>query len=1081
MKQTGRNILLFLLLIGIISCSIKKNTFTSRTYHNVTAHYNVYFNGKESYKAGNIRIAQAIPDDYTHPLPIFKNSLPEAAKIAASDMDFAIAKCQKLIALHSITKSPERKPNNSEYYKKFASKGEYNEWVDKAYVLMGMANYCKHDYRLAIENFNYVVRKFSDRPSRFDALLGMARSYIETGDYPPALEIFAALARDASFPKSLVPTFNLVQAQYQLKINEPKGAIPFLQTALSMPLSRAEKLRASYILAQLLTLTKQPEEALKQYQKVLKMHPPYQMTFNARISRMELIGAENKVIEKQLAKMLKAAKNKEYRDRIYYTMANIAVREGRIKEGIEDLKNSVRYSVSNKQQRAISSLDVARIFYEQNEYLQSACYYDSAVAVIDVNYPGYAEILTRSATLNKLAKSLHTIQREDSLQQLALMSEKDRNTLIDLKIKALQKEEAKKLADANADQQNQNYFRSEQFRQQGTPTSDNQNLWYFYNPLTIGIGKSDFQKIWGKRALEDNWRRKNKLSNLDVAAEQAVDSAAQTAIPNAKKKVSDPKTAAYYLQDIPLTDSLMSESIEQVKSAMFNAAHLYRTELNDSPRAIAMLKDLNLRFKGCLYELPAYFELYQLYKEGGDVANSEAYKEKITLEYPNSKYAKYLNNPNYFVELKKKNTSVEVEYATSLKQFFAFDFPSAASSALQIIPHLPDSMLLPKVKFIAIVAKGASQERKEFASNLEQYIKDFPKTPTADIAIQIKTLIASNALADYKQLLAKGYIKEQLANDELKNKTNTTGDEFGGKYSYDQNLFHYYVIAFPKDSKVEVNRLIYDIANYNLDYYTSSDFDIEALSLDDKTQLVVVRNFPDKEEGQIYFKSIIRKRAVFASLKGLEYVNFMISSSNYRVVTNDKDYHSYLPFFIKNYSTYINSDVPKEILPNPEDLLAKIRKEDDPTNNGKFVVVQSAQVKDTVATIVPEPKAIYQGLYREKAGDSYCFALVFLKKQLEDAKLIQAVKLFNQTNYGAPSIQVSSEVLDANRGLLVVQGLGKRSVAEAYFKRWSTNQAMQDLLKGSNFRTMLISVDNLSIFRKEKNVLSYMEFYNQLK
>ncbi len=1081
MKQTGRNILLFSLVIGIISCSIKKNTFTSRTYHNVTAHYNVYFNGNESYKAGNLRIAQTIHDDYTHTLPVFKNSMPEAAKIATSDMDLAIAKCMKLIALHSITKSPQRKPNNSEYYKKFASKGEYNEWVDKAYVLMGMANFCKHDYRLAIENFNYVVRKFSDRPSRFDALLGMARSYIETGDYPPALEIFAALARDASFPKTLLPTFNLIQAQYKLKINEPLAAIPFLQTALTMHLPRAEKLRATYILAQLFALTKQTEEASKQYKKVLKMHPPYAMTFNARISRMELIGTDDKKIEQELAKMLKAANNIDYRDRIYYAMATIALKDGRKKEGITDLKNSVRYSISNKQQRAISSLDVARLFYEQNEYLQSACYYDTAVAIIDANYPGYTEIISRSTTLNKLAKSLNTIQREDSLQKIALMPEKDRNALIDLKIKTLQKEEALKLAQEKAEQQSQSYFRTRQYRQQGTPTSDNQNLWYFYNPLTIGIGKSDFQKIWGKRALEDNWRRKNKLSNLDVAAEQAADSIAQAATPNAKKKVSDPKKAAYYLQDIPLTDSLMNISIEQVKSAMFNAAHLYRTELNDFPRAIAMLKDLNARFKGSVCELPAYFELYQLFKEGGDIASSQAYKEKITLEYPNSKYAKYLNNPNYLVELKEKNASIEVQYASTLKKFLAFDFQSAATTALQIIPQLPDSALLSKVKFIGVVAKGASQERKEFVGNLEQYIKDFPKKPTTDIAIQIKTLIATNALADYKQLLAKGYVKEQLANDELKSKTNTTGDEFGGKYSYDQNLFHYYVIAFPKDSKVEVNRLIYDIANYNLDYYTSSDFDIEALSLDDKTQMVVVRNFPDKEEGQIYFKSIIRKRGVFASLKGLEYVNFMISSTNYRVLTNDKDYHPYLPFFIKNYSSYISSEVPKEILPNPEDLLAKIRKEDDPTNNGKFVVVQPIQLKDTVSKIVPQPKAIYQGLYLEKSSDSYCFALIFLKKQLEDTKLVQAIKVFNQSNYGAPSILAAAEELDANRGLLIVRGLGSRSAAEAYFKRWNSNQTMQEILKGTSFRTMLISLDNLSIFRKEKNVLSYMEFYNQLK
>ena len=207
--------------------------------------------------------------------------------MATSEMDLVITKCNKLILLHSITKSPQRKPNNSDQYKKFASKGEYNAWVDNSYILMGRASYYKHDYHRAIENFNYVIRKFADKPTRYDAFLGTARCFLETGDYAQMLEIFNALSRDAGFPKRLIQEFNLVQAQYYLKNSEPDLAIPFLKIALSYSLPRADKLRLNYILAQLLVLTNQPQEASKQYLHILKMRPPYQMAFNARISRME--------------------------------------------------------------------------------------------------------------------------------------------------------------------------------------------------------------------------------------------------------------------------------------------------------------------------------------------------------------------------------------------------------------------------------------------------------------------------------------------------------------------------------------------------------------------------------------------------------------------------------------------------------------------------------------------------------------------------------------------------------------------------------------------------------------------------
>ena len=1065
-----------------MGCSTKKNTPASRAYHNLSAHYNVYFNAKESLKAGLIRINQAIPDDYTHTLPIFKSTLPEAGKVATSEMDLVITKCNKLISLHSITRSPSRKPNNSEQYKKFASKGEYNNWVDESYILMGMASYYKHDYHRAIENFNYVIRKFSDQPTRFDAFLGMARSYIETGDYPMVLEIFNSLSRDAAFPKRLIQEFNLVQAHYYLKNNEPDLAIPFLKIALSSSLPRADKLRLNYVLAQLLTLTNQPQEASTQYLHILKMHPPYQMAFNARISRMEILGGENKEIEHQLEKMLKDEINLEYRDRIYYAKANIAMKEGRKKDAILNLKSSVQYSTADPKQRAISSLDVARILFEENEYLQSACYYDTAVAVIDVNYPGYPEIMVRASALRRLANNLNTVHREDSLQKLALLPEKDRNALINKIITDLQKETARKLAEENAEKSNQNYFRSQQFRQQQVSAStNNQNLWYFYNPMTVGIGKSDFQRVWGKRVLEDNWRRKNKLSTLEAEAEQLADSVTSSPTAELKRKITDPKTPAYYLQDIPLTDSLMQVSHESIKAALFSAGRIYRTEFNDFARSIEILLELNRRYKGSIYELPAYFELYQLYQAISDAPNTEVIRQKIIQEYPESKYAKYLLNPNYFAELEEQKGAVEKKYGETLRLFKAYDFAKAGEEATATLALNPDSTLLSKVKFIEVVAKGASQEHTAFTASLDQYIKAFPKRPTTPIAIHIKELIAANTLTDYQQLLAKGYIKEELVNEELKNGKDHSNDEFGGKYSYDQNLFHYYVIAFSKDANVDISRLIYDIANYNLDYYTTTDFDIEPVNLDSKTQLVLVRSFPDKEEGLIYFRSIIRKRPVFQALKGLEYVNFIASSTNYRTVIAEKDYISYLPFFIKNYSTYISSNIPVDQLPNPQELLAKVRKEEETVTKGKFVLVQPEQSKDTAKQVSTAAVPAYAGPYSQKQSSAYCYSFIFLKKQTDETRLVNAFQTFNQTNFGSPTIKVTVESLDEKRGILIVSGLGDKKSAQAYLQRSTSDPALNGSLKGINFRSLIISTENLKIFRTEKNVLQYMEFYNQLK
>ena len=1088
MKQAGRNRLVLLLLAGILwGCSTKKNTLISRTYHDVNARYNVFFNAKESFKSGIQRIDQSIPEDFTRPLPIDKGTLPEAAKAATSEMEQAITKCFKLISLHSITKGPPRKSKDTERYKKFASKGEYNNWVDDSYLMMGKANYYTHDFHRAIENFNFVIRKFSNNSIRYDAYLWMARCYVETGDNKLALEIFSSLERDGGLPKRLKKDLSLAQAQYYLKDNQIDETIKHLRAALTSSLSRKEKLRVSYLLAQLLVLNNKLEEGSAQYLKVLKMHPPYQMSFNAKLSRIEIGGGDSKEIGQELQKLLDNIMNADYRDRIYFAKGEIAFREGRKSDAIADLKKSVLYSSQNPKQRALSSLNLARMLFEDNEYKQASCYYDSAVAVIDDNYPGYIEIMTRAAGLKKLAENLEIVSREDSLQRLALMTEQDRNKVINGIIAKLQQEEAKKSKEENAQATDRNYFRSQQFRPQISAAND-QNLWYFYNTLTIGIGKSEFQRIWGKRKLEDNWRRKNKLSVSEEDTTQIAGAEVEKKLVPVenKRKANDPKSAAFYMQDIPLTDSLRKVSNELIKGAMFNAGRIYRTDFNDFRRSSELFESLNTRFPGSIYELPAFFELYQLFKENSNVIRSDEFRTKIISGYPESKYAKYLINPKYFTELAEQNALISKRYEGVLQFFEAYDYSKAAAEATAVLAMKPDSNLIPKAKFIELVSKGASQDRGVFGNALDQYIKTSSSLPLKAIAVKIKDLITTNSLNDYQQLLAKGYIKEEIVNNELKDAKNKNSVDLKGKYSIEEDMFHYYVIAFSKEAKVDVNRLIYDLANYNLDYYTSTDFDIEAVNLDSKTQFVVVRSLPNKEESLIYFRSLIRKRNVFQALKGIEYVNFVTSSTNYRVIIAEKGYLDYLQFFTKSYSAYIGANVPVDELPSPEVLLSNVRKKEEPTEKGRFVLIpQTTENQDTAKQISPqavEPqKTEYKGSYLSKPGKDYNYALIFMKKSSDSDALVKAYEKFNQANFGAPSIKVSTESLDNNRSILVVSGLNDLRAANAYFQKAGSDPSLSALIKGNTFRSFIISNENLPIFLKEKNLLLYMEFFNQLK
>ena len=542
-----------------------------------------------------------------------------------------------------------------------------------------------------------------------------------------------------------------------------------------------------------------------------------------------------------------------------------------------------------------------------------------------------------------------------------------------------------------------------------------------------------------------------------------------------KKKIIDPKTVAFYLQDIPLSDSLMLVSNELIKSALFTAGKIYRNDFNDFKRSTAILDELIRRFPGSLYELPAMFDLYQQYTENKDFQKADTYKNKIINSYPSSKYARYLINPGYFKEQADHQAIVEQKYEEALRLFQSYNFTGAAQAATTTLAMNPDTLLRPKIKFIETVSKGANQERTIFAGELDQFIKDNPKTSVTNIALKIKELIKSNTLTDYQKLIAQGYVKEEIINKEVIQNQSKEGTN--GKYTGEEDMFHYFIIAFPKDAGVDVNRLIYDIANYNLDYYTSTDFDIEPINLDSKTQMVVIRSLPDKTEGMIYFRSIIRKRNVFQTLKGIGYVNFLASSSNYRIIIADKNYVDYLPFFTKNYSTYIGSNVPLEDLPNPEVLLSNARKKEETKEKGEYVVVQPSVLNDSISN-QHQNLAAYNGPYLLKPGKEFNMVYLYPKAKRDALLLVKSFETFNSVNFGSPAIKVDNASLDNDFGMLIVSGLKERAAANIYYSKAKTDATLIKYLSLKDSKSFLISNENLQVLKKEKKAEAYLEFIN---
>jgi tetratricopeptide (TPR) repeat protein len=1063
LKRTLLHIAGLLLLLPLIQgCSTKKNTFASRAYHNITAKYNVFFNAEESFKAGEVKIAENIEDDFTRLLPIYKESDPAVGNMVKSDMDNAIIKASKLIEIHSITEKPKRQRRRTRKYQEFASKEEFNPWIDDSYLLMGKAWYYQHNFMAAVDNLSYILRKYPDGDARHEAQVWLIRSYTELERFAEASEVIQAVQNDNEFPRKLERELAVATAYYYVKQQEFEEAIKFIDIALSKTPGKKEKARLQYIEAQLFEELDKPMLAAGAYKKVTRMNPDYRMAFNAKIKAAGMFSGEGDAekAKKELRKMLRDKKNVEFRDQIYYAMGNIFFAEGNRDVAVSNYRSSVASSYNNQFQRALSAVTLADIYFEVQDYRGAQAYYDSAMIIIDNTYPNYQKLSNQYKSLTNLVDNILTVEREDSLQRIAGMPVAEREAFI-AKLMTEEQERQRNMENLSMQgQREQGYYRSNRYRMGMGTTGAGGGGWYFYNPQTVAYGNVTFQQRWGQRNLEDNWRRSNKntvsMDEMDEMA-GAIDSS-QLVV-----RVEDPLQKEFYMQDLPLSDSLMAISHERIRDALYNEGKIYKSEFSNYKLSAEAFEELLKRYPNNIYELSAYFDLYDLYELMGDVQRSNHYKNIIISRFPDSKYAQYLVNPNFFVETEARNDSLNRIYEETFRSYRSGNYRNVISLANAVRSMQPDSLLIPKIDFMEMVAQGTQTDIHNFEVLLKNYIGRWPKAEPTPLATEILTLIQDSTLADYQKLVDLGYINEEIENEELLLANNAANDEFGGKFTYDEDLLHYFVIAYPRSANVDLNRLKFDIANYNIDHYTKIDFDIESETLNDQLNLVTVRSLGNKEEGVIYHRSVIRKAPVFQSLSDIDYVNFAVSSTNYRQILTEKSVADYLKFFVKNYSRYIKSDFESEELDfSPEELMARAREEEQMLRErGEFRVVDTGSSN---------------ALFSSNINSEQSFVLAVKDTRMSLRQVLTGFAQFNVSEFKGWNL--SSEIKQAgDYQLLVVQGIPSLNEAMSYFRKVVITRTLFDPLGQATYRNFLITDDNLLKLTEENKVDDYIEFF----
>jgi tetratricopeptide (TPR) repeat protein len=876
-KKLKRYIILITFTIFLSNCTTEKNTFVTRSYHNVTSKFNIIFNGRESFRKGKDYVAENFEDDYTDILPIFKYGDEDIASSISGNMDRTLDKGSKVITFHSIKVKPERKRGFvTQKEQEFYNKKEYNKWMDDNYLLMGKAHFYKMDYMLAMETFRFILSEFpNEEETNNTTYIWMARTHVQQKEFREAEDILEKLSNQVNLTKEQQGELLVTYADFYLKQDDYEKAIDYLQQSLDYIKYKDRKVRYTFILAQLNLRLENYVKASSLFDEVIKMNPPYEMTFNAKINRALAFEGGSDTgheIKEQLNNMLKDDKNIDYQDQIYYALGVIALKEGKREEAMDFLKKSANVSVSNDMQKAKSYLALAELYYEEPDYMNAQAYYDSTSQFIDPDFPNYQEVQARASSLGNLVTNLRIADREDSLQRIASMPESEQMAFIDRLIDQVREEE--QLA-REREQQRQNDMRFNQNQSQGFNNTAASGKWYFYNPSAKSLGQPEFRMKWGNRKLEDNWRRRNKSSNFEsLANEESMPTGATTG----EQQITDNKTREFYLQHLPITDSAMEISDKRIQESLYNAGMIYRDELHDQEKATETFEELINKYPASDMSLLVYYSLYQINMEEGNEVMANFYKEKIINTYPNSPFAKVLVNPDYAKELEAEQNRANLLYNEAYDLYNQGVYAEVINKANMVLEDYPKHELIPKVAYLKAVSKGKmSGEDAVLREEMKNFVLQYPGSEPVEYA---NTIINHIDQAKPEIFEAK---EEEIAKE---------------IYTYNPDTIHF--VVFVVGTQKQMNQLVFNLINYNLDNYQKQQLKTDVKMLEEPTQLISVNSFQSDSEALNYFNNAIASEDVFNDVNGNDVSNFIISAKNYETLLEDKSVSRYLTFF-KNY------------------------------------------------------------------------------------------------------------------------------------------------------------------------------------
>ncbi|MDR0294818.1 MAG: tetratricopeptide repeat protein, partial [Prevotellaceae bacterium] len=764
--------------------------------------------------------------------------------------------------------------------REFYNQREFNSVVDDAHLLSGKASVYLQKYDQAINVFDYILTEYPKASAIPETKIWLAIALTYETESDRVIKLLQEAGENDKLSKANKSNIHAAYANYYIKQDDFGQAINELNLAIKNEPKKANKIRYYFILANLCERTGRAEESAQYLQKIIRATNDYEQELSASLL---LAGAANnsnsQELKKNLHKMLKDPKNHDYADRIYFALAKVEKAVGNDTGAVRYLELTVQADSRNPRQAGLAYEMLGNYYYEQEFYPQAYDNLSQAAIVLGASYSRYEQIATRATSLKNLASNWQIVHREDSLQRIAKMSSAERDKFInDMIAQIIEKERQEAVAEQ---ERMMAAYRIE--RERYTTTGNTNNKWYFYNTNSVNAGQGAFLARWGKRRLEDNWRRKDKTTSSFLIAEETSQDTTTTQVPLSNK------SREYYLRDLPLTSEQMAASNNKLRPALFNLGEAYMNDVNLPNEAIHTFERLVEQFpNNNEFLVPTYYYLHNLYTNSGNQAKADRYKQLLVQQYPQSPVTQQLINPNYLTEQRVIQQRVDEIYSNALMAYNEGRYSEAIAITADINAQYPQNLIQPQIALLNAFCVAKTGSIGTYKQALTEVVGQYPSTEVALIAKELLTTLEENALKYDAPTSPVTTIEAST----LTASTITSGYAFSdGK--------HYFALLF--GNQENTGELIFIVETYNAEHFLEEDYEVSVNDLGNNYSILLVKGFESRQAATNYSAKLYNDR-VLNQFSPPNFRTLLITPENYSLLLLSKDVIGYIEFFNIQYN-----------------------------------------------------------------------------------------------------------------------------------------------------------------------------------